>query len=471
MRIGLDIDGVIANFNEPLFKAYLKHDKTLRNKGVINKNTYIRGMFDWSRKEEELFYESIIEKLVKNLKPIKDAKKYIDKLKEDEHEIYIITGRGNGEYKNPLKMTTKWLKKHKIKYDKLILTNAYDHHAKARVCKENKVDLVVEDSISTTKDLMSNKIQVLFMDNGYNKTDELKERYYSWKDIYKKIESMNKKHIILDTDTFNETDDQFAIAYLLKNRKNFILDAVTIAPFQKKNKINTKESIDLSYKEAKKVFELCKEESDGLIYKGAEGYIKDGYNKSNEAVDKIIEVCLKNDKTYILGIAAITNIALAIKYEPKIIDKIELIWLGGHSIINDDNKNEANFKDVEAVKMIFKSNVKLTIIPCKPVASNLSTTMHELKNEIYGKNKLCNFLYRTFKDYTKRKDKGRWPLWDIAVIAYMINKDWFEQFETNCPDIKDDLSYKVNSKNRKVAFINNLNYDAIYKDLFEKLRK
>ena len=35
------------------------------------------------------------------------------------------------------------------------------------------------------------------------------------------------------------------------------------------------------------------------------------------AYNKIIEIALKNDMTYALGIGAITNIALAIKKEPK----------------------------------------------------------------------------------------------------------------------------------------------------------
>ena len=49
MRIGIDIDNVISNFNDTLLNEYLLHDKELRNFGIINKNAdYIRkGMFDW----------------------------------------------------------------------------------------------------------------------------------------------------------------------------------------------------------------------------------------------------------------------------------------------------------------------------------------------------------------------------------------------------------------------------------------
>ena len=57
MKIGIDIDNVISNFNDTLLKEYLLHDKTLRNSGVINKNAdYIRnGMFDWTENEELTF--------------------------------------------------------------------------------------------------------------------------------------------------------------------------------------------------------------------------------------------------------------------------------------------------------------------------------------------------------------------------------------------------------------------------------
>ena len=57
MKIGIDIDNVISNFNDELLKEYLKHDKELRNKGIINKNVFIRyGMFDldWKRRNRIL---------------------------------------------------------------------------------------------------------------------------------------------------------------------------------------------------------------------------------------------------------------------------------------------------------------------------------------------------------------------------------------------------------------------------------
>lgn len=111
-------------------------------------------------------------------------------------------------------------------------------------------------------------------------------------------------------------------------------------------------------------------------------YIQNGYNDNNESVNKIIEVALKNKKTYIMAIGAITNVALAIKKEPKIIDKIEVIWLGGNELGYEDNL-EYNFRqDVEAVRIVFESKVKLTILPCKNVVSNLKIDINILKEKL-----------------------------------------------------------------------------------------
>ena len=113
MKIGIDVDNVISNFNDTIVEAYLQHDKQLRNTGIINDKAKVfrRGMFDWTEEEEKDFYYSNIEKWANDFKPIKDAEYYIKKLKQDGNEIYIISGRENGEYRNPYKLTEEWLEK------------------------------------------------------------------------------------------------------------------------------------------------------------------------------------------------------------------------------------------------------------------------------------------------------------------------------------------------------------------------
>lgn len=286
------------------------------------------------------------------------------------------------------------------------------------------------------------------------------------------IMSCKKKkiNVILDTDTYNECDDQFALAYMIKNQGLFNIEAITVAPYSHKDKNETVLSgREKSYDEIIKICNMSNFDTTDKVFKGAEDYVCNGYEKNNDAVNKIIEIAQKNDKTYILAIGAITNVALAIKKEPKIIDNIEVVWLGGHSLLQKDNL-EFNFKqDVSAVRIVFESKVKLTVIPCKNVASDLRTSIYELNHYLKDKSELCNYLIdRFYNDGYFGTQESR-VIWDISVIAYMVNKAWFTSESISCPDVKDDTSYEETADNHKITMVNYIDVNKVYKDLFEKL--
>ncbi len=478
MKIGIDIDNVISSFDNALLKEYMKHDKTLRNSGIVDEmaKDIRQGMFDWSSEEESRFYNENIERIVSNLKPIRNAKETIDKLKLDGNEIYIISGRDNGEYSNLMKMTKEWLSKYQIKYDKLILVNAYEKCAKKEVCIKNNIDVMIDASIKVCSELKDTSTKALLMNTRYNKHDNELERVLSWNDIYEKITLLNTKtdtskiNVIIDTDLDNECDDKFALSYLLMSQNRFNVEAITIAPYQHDNEFLIEEGQEKSYKDAMKICNFLNFDYSNKLFKGACDYLDNEGNVENEAVNKIIEVALKNEKTYIIAIGAITNIAMAIIKEPKIIDKLEIVWLGGHSILSKKN-DEYNFEqDVLAVKKVFESKVHLTIIPCKNVASNLVTSIFELEYYLKGKSKLCDYLCSEFYDDGKHGKQTRRVIWDISAVAYLINKDWFEVSYINCPNINEDTSYSLNTSNHKIAVVDYLNTEMIYKDLFSKLK-
>lgn len=470
MRIGIDIDNVISNFNEVLLSEYIKHDKDLRNTGIINENAdYIRrGMFDWTKEEETEFYKNNIERIARNLDIIYGAKEYIDKLKSDGHYIYIITGRDNGEYTNPYNMTKEWLRKHDIYYDELILTDAYDSHAKSNICIENNINVMIDDSVRICKDCIRSGINTILMDTPYNKYANIK-RVNNWKEFYEYI--LNYKiNVILDTDTYNECDDQFALAYMLKSQDIFNIEAITVAPYSHKtHSVNVKEGQENSYNEILKICNWLDFDTTNKVFKGSEDYICNGYKDSNDAVDKIIEIALKNDKTYIMAIGAITNVALALKKEPQIVDKIEVIWLGGNEIGYKDNL-EYNFRqDIDAVRIVFESKVKLTILPCNNVVSKLRININELKEKLENKSELCNYLIERFYNDGYHGIQESRVIWDIAVVAYLINRNWFITKQISCPNIKDDTSYELTKDKHIITMVNGIEVNQVYNDLFKKV--
>ena len=126
-------------------------------------------------------------------------------------------------------------------------------------------------------------------------------------------ENQEKLNVILDTDTYNECDDQFAVSYMLTSQDRFNIEAITVAPYHHDNDISIEEGQEKSYQEILKICNWLNFNTENKVFKGSTDYIENGYDEINEAVEKIIEIANNNEKTYIMAIGAITNVALAIK--------------------------------------------------------------------------------------------------------------------------------------------------------------
>lgn len=281
---------------------------------------------------------------------------------------------------------------------------------------------------------------------------------------------MEKYNVILDTDIGNAWDDQFALAYLLKSQEKFNIEAITIAPYQHINE-SIEENQNESLNEILEICNLLKIDISEKIFKGSTDFRKNGYNKLSDAANKIIQIALKNEKTYILAIGAITNVAIAILKEPKIIEKIEIIWLGGNDFKINKN-NEFNFiQDVQAVNDIINSNTKITIIPGRQVGAKLRLSTKRLRKELSSEIEICNHLYNRFCFDKFHGAEDIRSIWDVSVVAYLINKKWFEVEKINLKNIENDFQENLNYNKIIINRAKQLNKEEILKDLFEKLNK
>lgn len=204
-----------------------------------------------------------------------------------------------------------------------------------------------------------------------------------------------KVRMVLDTDTYNEVDDQFALAYALRSTEKLIVEAVYAAPFHNNRSSGPGDGMEKSYKEILNVFKLLDIHSDGLVFHGSTGYLK-GFQipQDSEAARDLVKRAMecKNELLYVVAIGAITNIASAILMEPKIIEKIVIIWLGGHALNWPDTKEFNLEQDIHASRIIFDCGVPLIHIPCCGVTSHLLTTVPELEYYLMGKSKIGTYL-------------------------------------------------------------------------------
>lgn len=195
MNIGIDIDGVLQNVGDFIFDYGSKYCFNKNINFNINDSEYNeKDIFGISSKEAEEFWKTYLVQYVTSYQPRDFAVEVIKKLKENNNNIYIITARNeyglpDDEEGNMQKLTKEWIKKNKIYYDELIFTS----EDKRKVCKENKIDIMIEDSPTNVKEL-SEIIKVFCYDNPYNRGIEGKNitRVYSWYDILNKIVNINK---------------------------------------------------------------------------------------------------------------------------------------------------------------------------------------------------------------------------------------------------------------------------------------
>ena len=99
----------------------------------------------------------------------------------------------------------------------------------------------------------------------------------------------------------------------------------------------------------------------------------------------------------------------------------------------------------------------------------LRIDINTLKENIGNKSELCDYLIKRFYNDGYHGTQETRVIWDISVIAYMINKNWFETKEISSPNIKEDTSYEITQNKHNVTFVTKLNRDKIYEDLFNKL--
>ena len=270
-----------------------------------------------------------------------------------------------------------------------------------------------------------------------------------------------KYNVILDTDIGNSWDDQFALAYLLKNEYLFNIEAITIESFKHTENESIIDNQEISYNEVINISKLLSKDVKNKIYRFS----------NNEAVEKIIEIANKNDKTYILAIGGLSNISLAINKNPNIINKIEIIWLGGNSIEYGNNKEFNFMQDIDAIFNVINSNINMTIIPAKNVAVDLMIKKEELEKRLDMNKEISQYLCKRFVNDSYYGAKNERVIWDISVIAYLINKNWFETKEIKGLSLSESLQYYTNSSTVTKLIVEKLDNNKIYDDLFEVLNR
>ena len=198
MKIGIDIDGVLTDVERWQLDYGSKFYYERYQKEIVNFEGYdTNQIFNVDDKLDEEFWREYFKEYSLNVEARKFANEVIDKLKQEGHQIYIITARGSFlshsadvmSIEENHQIVLNWLKNNHINYDKII----FSPEDKLDICKENKIDLMIEDKVDNINKI-SKIIPVICFHAGYNKDCKNSNiiRCYSWYDIYSKINKLAK---------------------------------------------------------------------------------------------------------------------------------------------------------------------------------------------------------------------------------------------------------------------------------------
>lgn len=281
--------------------------------------------------------------------------------------------------------------------------------------------------------------------------------------------------VLIDTDTYNEIDDQFAIVHAVLSEQVRV-NSIQAAPFHAEVRKTTdhEHGMELSYAEIHRVLERLPGVFDGPVLAGARTTITaSGGPVKSPAVDNLVEQATaeRDAPLYVLALGASTNIASALLLAPEIRSRIVVVALGGWPY-QAPGFREFNFsQDIRAAQTLFNSGVALVHVPGFSVAEMLRTTRWEMAQYVKGCGAIGDYLYELYEEFVPDVPGRSKAIWDLAPVAFLLNASWLRTHLVASPVLGDNLLYGQDPNRHPVRVTSWINRDAVYTDFFATLQQ
>jgi len=281
-----------------------------------------------------------------------------------------------------------------------------------------------------------------------------------------------KARVVLDTDTYNEIDDQFALVYSLLSAESVDVEAVYAAPFHNRRSGGPGDGMEKSYEEIVRVLDRLGRSPGGLAYRGSDRWLRSVDEPiESDATHDLIERAMadRDGPLYVLAIGAVTNVASALLLEPRLVERIVVVWLGGqpHYWPSAAEFNLAG--NLLASQVLFDCGVPLVHLPCHHVAEQLRTTIPEMERYVKGRGAIGDYLFGIFLDHVGDGYARSKVIWDIISVAWMVDPGWVPTELVHAPRLTDQTTYSADNGRHFMRVGVWVDRDAVFADLFRKL--
>ncbi len=285
-------------------------------------------------------------------------------------------------------------------------------------------------------------------------------------EIYGPEQFPERIRILIDTDAANEIDDLYAIALALASEQRFDIVGFVATHFAAAaGRDSTQRSHDV-------LAELLSVAGARLpIEKGGDPLIYPGEPQASAGSDFIIDTALRSPPEHpllVLGIGAASNISSAILKEPRIKDRIVVMFHGRSEETWPKSTRQFNVVgDVIAVQHLLESGVPLIWFN---TGTNLCASMEETERRLLPLGAMGRFLheYRHRDPIYQLKEKG---FFDLGDIAWLVQPDLCTYGAHAVPKLHRWLGLDFESSEREMLLVESIRAEATWNLFYRELAK
>jgi len=289
--------------------------------------------------------------------------------------------------------------------------------------------------------------------------------------------------VVFDTDTANEIDDQFALAWALRAPERLRIEGVHAAPFSHgdffdalataadarggattvleklaerigpegreklRGRASAGDGMKKSFDEILDVFKAAGLDPGGRVKRGSSKFMTAPDEPvESEAVDHLIALAKSatpEEPIHVATIGAATNVASALLVDPSIAAHLRVLFLAGYPTgagVADDSFNLV--QDRFASNVLFESSAPLVYIPGYQVAEVLQISLPAAREWLDGRGPLAQYLFETYTTNPLDPNPGvpgkSWVIWDIIATALLLEPEWVPTREVPRARIRAD---------------------------------
>ncbi|MBJ7221053.1 MULTISPECIES: nucleoside hydrolase [unclassified Brenneria] len=288
--------------------------------------------------------------------------------------------------------------------------------------------------------------------------------------------------VIISTDAKNEADDDFAVAHAVltptMNVKGLIAAHYSqTAPMMQRDAEN---SMMESYKELQHLMKVMGKTAIP-VYRGATQALQKGETtpELSEGAKMLIEEALKTDShpLFVLVMGPITDVAAALRAEPRIASRMTVVWIGGMPYPKGGWEYNM-FNDPIAANDVFKSQVPLWQVPHN-VYMSVRVSLAELAARVKPQGEVGEYLWQQMIDFNTMISKiikdvpwpksEVWVLGDNPSVSLLLDDHEYNYTLRDAPQLNDDLTYAPQPNARQIRVYNAVDTRFTLEDFYAKL--